>query len=199
MTEVLDSSGLRSIGYVVLVILSAVIGVREYASPSRRAGLLVPSYWILTSLVLLTVAVLHATDLADALAQLGRSEARSSGWYDTRRGAQTVAVVAIAAGWLASVILAIWRVPPRRRRYLPSAVAVSALLAFIAIRAISLHQIDAIVYKSDLAGVRYVAIIELGLLVLTGATMVARLDPSWALSGSATAGLSVDEAGARRH
>ena len=178
MAELLDSGALRSGGYVVLAVFSVVIAVRERRVAAQASGRLWPTYWWLTAGVLLVVAVLHGTSLADLVAQVGRNEARDAGWYETRRSAQTVAVAGIAAVWVVSVVVAIWRVPPRRRRYLPSAVAVSALLAFIAVRAISLHQIDALVYRRDLAGVRFVAVIELGLLVVMGATMAVRFDPT---------------------
>lgn len=178
MAELLDSGALRSGGYVVLAVLSVVIAVRERRVAARSSGDLWPAYWWLTAVVLLVVAVAHGTALADLVARFGRDEARAAGWYDTRRNAQTLAVAGIAAAWAVSVVVAIWRVPPRRRRYLPSAVAVSALLAFIAVRAISLHQIDTLVYRRDLAGVRFVAVIELGLLAVAGTTMAVRLDPT---------------------
>jgi len=173
----LDSSGLRAGGFAALAVLSVALGVRESRDTRKSSRSLLPAYWWLTAMLLLVVAIAQATELADLVARTGREEARANGWYDARRSAQALAVAGVSGAWAVGVVVAIWRVPPRRRRYLPSALAVSALLAFIAVRAISLHQIDAVVYRSDLAGVRMVALVELFLLAVAGATMAVRLDP----------------------
>ena len=59
-----------------------------------------------------------------------------------------------------AVVIAIWRVPERRRRYLPPALLVFTLVCFAGIRIISLHQIDAVLLRRDLAGAPIGIIIE---------------------------------------
>jgi hypothetical protein len=63
-------------------------------------------------------------------------------------------------------VTALWRVPARRRRYLPAALAVFTLMCFIGVRLISLHQIDAVMYRRDLAGARFGAVAELAILAV---------------------------------
>jgi hypothetical protein len=79
---------------------------------------------------------------------------------------------ASGGSWLIVVTVALWRTPERRRRYLPVGLMIVTLAAFAAVRAISLHQIDSLLYRTHVGGVRVATIIDLTLLVLTGlATM----------------------------
>ena len=137
-----------------------------------------PPYWWASAALLLAMAVARASAITDLLGDLGREQARSDGWYDSRRVVQLVAVLVVATAWVLAVSIAIVRVPPRRRRYLPHAICLSALFAFAAIRAISLHHIDSVLYDHEIAGARVVAIAELLLLVVTGVVgcVTARFD-----------------------
>lgn len=74
-----------------------------------------------------------------------------------------------------SVVVAIWRVPERRRRYLPAAIVVSSLICFAAIRMVSLHYVDALLYNHPIVGVRIGSIVELGLTTLALAAATFRL------------------------
>ena len=56
------------------------------------------------------------------------------GWYASRRRLQALVVVGLGTAWLASVLTAIWRVPERRRRYLPMIVVVLTIGFYAAIR-----------------------------------------------------------------
>jgi len=174
MLTILESGTLRSMGYVVLGALAAVAGWRERSSPDRDRLQLWPLYWWLTSALLIAVGVAHLGGLGDYLVGLGREQARSAGWYDARRKFQAAGVLIFSWAWFMTVLLAIWRVPPRRRRYLPSAIAVGTLLAFVAVRAVSLHQIDSLLYRRDVFGVRIVGIVESALLVIAGMSIVSR-------------------------
>ena len=178
MRELIDSGTLRSAGYFVLAALAIVAALREHTSVDRERLQLWPRYWVWTALLLLVVGIAHAGELGEVLASLGRREARAAGWYDARRKVQALAVLAVSAGWCITVLVAIWRVPPRRRRYLPSAIAVFTLIAFIAVRVVSLHQIDALLYRRGVHGVRFVSLVELTLLAVAGASIVARWRPT---------------------
>jgi hypothetical protein len=73
---------------------------------------------------------------------------------------------------LASVLTAIWRVPERRRRYLPMIVVVLTIGFYAAIRIVSLHQIDAVLHRPKAAGMRYATIIEYSLLFVAAACAI---------------------------
>lgn len=184
MTELLDSGGLRLAGYFAAAVASIVAGQTDRRLQSNHVddGRW-PTFWFVGSVLLVAMGVARAGDLADIISEAGRDGARSGDWYEIRRSFQVVIVGTISAIWSLSVLVAIWRVPERRRRYLPAAIALSTLPVFAAIRIVSLHHIDAVLYRHDLAGVRLVAIAELTLLVAAVTTMfwfpfVDRADPT---------------------
>lgn len=172
ISDVVDSGMLRAVGYLLAGTLAVVRYWWERRVPPPRPIASWPPYWLVSALLLYFVGVSRATDLTGAIADLGRAQARSDGWYDARRTAQAVAVLIVATVWAVGVVVAIWRVPPRRRRYLPSVISISTLMAFGAVRLVSLHHIDTILYHRELGDVRYVAFIELALLAATSATIV---------------------------
>ena len=108
-----------------------------------------------------------------------------SGWYETRRPLQAAVVVALGAAWFITVTVACWRTPERRRRYLPMGLMVVTLAAYAAIRVVSLHQIDALLHRREIAGVRVGTVIEMTLLLVAGlVTMWVPADRSTSPDGS---------------
>lgn len=172
IADTLDSGVLRDVGYLTAATCAGVRYSLEQRVREPRPLASWPVYWLLSALLLAFLGLSRATSFGGLVADLGRQQARSEGWYDARRTVQAVAVVAVAAVWLIGVIVAVWRVPPRRRRYLPSVIAISALAAFAAVRVVSLHHIDTILYRRGIGDVRFVAIIETALLLLTIAAIV---------------------------
>lgn len=139
-----------------------IAGRRERAFLRTSTLDLWPRFWTLSALMLAVLALGRLTDAADVLTQFVRSEALTNGWYEARRPLQAALVGAVALGWLISITMAIWRVPERRRRYLPEAIFVFSLICFAAVRTISFHYADAILYNHPIAGVRIGSMIELG-------------------------------------
>ena len=135
--------------------------------------MLFPAFWLFQAVLLLAMGAALASDAAEAITDLGRERARADSWYLNRRTLQVPIVAAVGVVWLTSTFIAVWRIPPRRRRYLPSVIVVGALVSFAAIRAVSLHQIDSVLYRTDLAGVRIVAILETALLIAVTAAAAA--------------------------
>lgn len=128
-----------------------------------------PPFWLLTGALLLVMAIGRAGDIADVVTDALRQRAVSGGWYESRRRLQGAVVATVGLTWFVAVMAACWRVPARRRRYLPMIVIVLTLGAYAAIRVVSLHQIDAILHRRHFAGVRYGTAIEYALLVVAGA------------------------------
>jgi len=159
MAAVFDSNALRALGYASAAVLCVFVGWREQVHKRPDRDDLWPTFWYLSALVLLALAV-GRVGLGDLLSDLGRRTAQDEGWYATRRKPQAMIVGSVAAVWGVSVLVAISRVPERRRRYLPPAIVISGLVCFAAIRLVSLHQIDAVLYRRDIDGVRIVAIVE---------------------------------------
>lgn len=173
MTDTLDSGWLRVTAYLALAAVAAWWGWRERRHPAREARSWWPRYWFSSAVLAATMAAGRIGSLDDLFGDLGREQARSAGWYDDRRSLQVLAVLLVAAVWFVGVVVSIWRVPPRRRRYLPHAIALSTVVGFALVRMVSLHQIDAVLYRRDIAGVRIVAVVELTLLAATAAAGIA--------------------------
>jgi hypothetical protein len=160
MSGWLESSWLRVAAYSVAAGAALVAGLRERERARVEVGVW-PTFWFLTAGLFVIVAVGRAADLGQWVTQLGRGEAVSHGWYHHRRKVQVALVGAIGATCLVTVVVAMFRLPARRRRYLPAAVVVFTLMCFEGVRLVSLHQIDALLYRRHIGGVEVGTILEL--------------------------------------
>lgn len=188
VAEVFDSNELRAVGYLAAASVAMIRFLIEQRAPEPRPTASWPVYWLLSAVLLALLGLGRATSLAGLISDYGRDQANAEGWYDARRTIQAIVVLAVGAAWLIGVVVAVWRVPPRRRRFLPSIITISALVAFAAIRLISLHQVDSVLYHHAVGGVRFVAVFELLLLLVTIATiaLAPRLDEAAMAPGHAT-------------
>jgi hypothetical protein len=159
-----DSNWLRVAGYLVVAILCFVAARRE--EPDSPGSW--PPFWILTGVLFLVMALGRVGDLADLMTDTLRRRAESQGWYDSRRRVQGLFVAGLALAWFISVLVSVWRVPQRRRRYLPMIVVVLTVGFYAAIRIVSLHQLDSVLYRHREAGVRNGTLIEFALLCVAG-------------------------------
>ncbi len=161
----IDSDTIRTTVYLLVALLAFAAKSRERRFADADDDVL-SWFWPLTGLLLLTLAIGRAADVAERVTELGRGQAIGAGWYRDRRGLQSWAVATLAVVWFVSVTAAVWRTPERRRRYLPMGVAVGSVMAYVAVRLVSLHQVDAVLYRTHVVGVRVGTIIELTLLGL---------------------------------
>jgi hypothetical protein len=168
MGELADSNVVRVVAYLFVASTCCLVGSRELRSDWRRFNLW-PPFWFLTAAVFAAMAVGRATALADVVADVGRREAIAVGWYEGRRRYQVMVVGALFGAWFVTVVVALWRVPERRRRYLPMALLTITIVCFAGIRLISLHQIDAVLYRRQVMGVKIGALVELFLLAIAAA------------------------------
>lgn len=163
----LDSTACAVVLYTVAGSLALLLGLTERQRRRRddRPDYW-PAFWFTTAGLLLVMALGRVGDVSDLLTEIGREQARSGGWYDVRRAFQAWGIGVVAAVWAVIVAIAIWRVPERRRRFLPTAVAVFTLVCYIGVRLVSLHQVDAVLHNREVEGVTIGAFIEDGLLLL---------------------------------
>jgi hypothetical protein len=175
MSSLLDADGFRFACYLgaSLISLAAFFSERRVRGPTTGRALL-PAFWLMQAVLLATMGVAMAADAAGALTEFGRDRARADSWYLDRGSLQVPLVMAIVATWCATTVIAIWRVPPRRRRYLPSASLVGTLVSFAAVRTVSLHHVDTLLYRTDVVGVRIVAVVEILLLAAVASVTAAR-------------------------
>lgn len=179
LIDMIDSGWIGVAAYGIVAVIAVQWGLRERRALADHRLDWWPTYWFTSAALLVTMGLARATDVGGLVADFGREQARHEGWYDTRRTFQALAVAAVAATWLIGILVAIWRIPLRRRRYLRHVIALSTLIGFAAVRIISLHHIDSLLYRTDIGGVRIVSIVELTLLVVTAVAGVgARFDRS---------------------
>lgn len=163
-----DANWLRVCGYLLVAVL-CLLAVRRENPDSPGSW---PPFWLLTAGLFFVMAIGRAGDLADMVTDAMRDRAVEGGWYESRRRFQGAIVAALGATWFVLVMTACWRVPARRRRYLPMIVIVLTIGFYAAIRIVSLHQIDGLLHRREIAGARFGTIIELALLLLAAACAV---------------------------
>ena len=163
MITLVNSGWLRTSGYLLAATAAFVAGRREVRSRGIGSDWW-PRIWFLAAAILLVMALVRGSDLVHLLPDLGRRRARSEGWYENRREVQAAVIAALGAALVGTVAIAMRWVPANRRHYLPEAIVVLALVAFAAVRLVSLHQVDALLYRRRIHGVKVDAVIELAVL-----------------------------------
>lgn len=150
----------------------------QVPTPARRAGL-----WVCLALVLLVLGLNRLFDLESLVLDLWREDARTQGTYGERRAMQGGFIGAVAIMGLA-VVVVLFRVARGQladfRLVLGGAVF---LLAFVVIRAASLHAVDGILDRG-VAGVRVGVGLELLGLGIIAAAALGRLRRARAAAGA---------------
>lgn len=129
-----------------------------------------PRFWLFAAGLFTLLGAAKLLNIQGLLAGSLRALAKSNDWYADRRGAQLAFIVFVGALALAATVALVglgieaWRRQPRR--LLLIAAAIVLLLGFLAIRAASLHHVDAVLYATTFGGVQWGALIELGLIAL---------------------------------
>jgi hypothetical protein len=120
--------------------------------------------------LLLVLLALKILEVQFALTEAGRSLARDEGWYAQRRIVQAVGVLFIPPLCFIPCFKArhfIWRAP------LKSTLLVALLLvSYLSIRAVSLHQIDSVLYGVRAGDFSLGAFLEIVLVVVLGLTVI---------------------------
>ena len=132
--------------YAGVAWMSLCVGARMHTG--RREGL--ARFWLALSLVLLVLAINKQLDLQRLITQIARETARSQGWYRARKPFQfavlstvlvfTVGVMAWIGYALRLHLRAIW----------PAIVGFLVISAYIAMRATSHHDVDALMRAGPL-------------------------------------------------
>ncbi len=150
-------------------LLSALLCVVAWvAAERRREELTAPGryVWLLLALGLAAIATLQLFDVQQLVADKGRGAARSEGLYVTRRDIQAAIIVIVVLGL--GVMVAYGALVIRGKSYGLSLVAAVSLGGFLTVRAISLHQIDSLLYGQTVAGVAWNDLIESALALFVG-------------------------------
>jgi hypothetical protein len=159
LASLFNSNELRVTAYLLGAALCAVAAARLYFGGARRTSV---AFWIVLTLVMATMGLSRMVDLGPLLTEHGRDIARDYGWYEDRRSLQRTAVeVVIIAGAVAACIAAAWLAFAAAPEHPLGALAVVYLATFVLVRAISLHQVDQLLYNHPVEGIRINALLEL--------------------------------------
>lgn len=124
------------------------------------AGSQEPRVWTAIAVLLALLGVSELLQLQPTLTNLGRAAAFQEGWYWHRHGVQ-IAVTKI--GVAMTILLSLGLLLSARLTSVQCAVALACavlILGYILVRAVSLHQVDALLQRTTL-GLRWARIPEL--------------------------------------
>jgi len=165
---------LTAFGLVDVMLYLIALGLCLYAA--RRAHALAGTsvnrkldarFWLLMAIGLGLLAIWKAINVESILQDAARLEATEGAWYEGRRGLQTmIASMGLIGGFALAIGHFIWF---RQRQPLVrlASLLMVALVGFIAIRTISLHIVDRMIYD-PIGPIRLNWIIEPGLLIGIG-------------------------------
>lgn len=133
-------------------------------------------FWLALGALLLLLGVGRFGDLGPWFTDQGRELAESQGWYDERRRFQSRAVeLVIFAGGVAILFGVAWFFRSVSREHPLAFIAIAFLVTYVAVRAISWHTADAILYSHPFGGPHPNGIIEIA------ATLLMCVAAAWAV------------------
>ena len=148
--------------YLVAAALAFRMAALRTRPPQRTAE---RAFWALAGLGLVFLAVNKQLDLQSLMTAAGRCAARMQGWYGARRPVQVAVILGLvaAAGLVGLLTLALlWR---SLGRTLPAILGLAAITAFVLVRAVGFHHVDALI-GMRVGGFRLNWMFELGAIAL---------------------------------
>lgn len=158
----LNSNGVRVAAYLLAAALCACAAMTGARSPARRRTHVAP--WVLLAGLMVALGLAREVDLGPWVTAVGRHRAVIEGWYDDRRELQFWSVWAVAAATALTALVLLFALRRRSWPVAPAALAASCIVGFVLIRAISFHDLDALLYRRNYRGVLVNTGFELGLL-----------------------------------
>lgn len=128
----------------------------QVPGPAQRSAI-----WLLLAGLLLALGINKQLDLQSLLTELGRKAAHAQGWYEDRREVQSLFILVVLLGAIASMWFLHIIMRGLDAAFRLAGLGASTLCAFVVIRAASFHGVDELIDLSFL-GLRVNWILELG-------------------------------------
>ncbi len=162
MAEAIESHTFRALLYFLAGAASLWAGKSAMDSDSDSAPWLSRQtvFWIGLAAVLLALGLLKGFDVEQWAARQGRDVAYDQGWYEQRRGYQEMVIGVIAVLDALAFVFGFFTWARRWMFLVLPLVVLVGLVGFVSIRAISLHQIDAVLYRRHILDIQVSAIVE---------------------------------------
>ena len=158
----LNSDWLRTVSYIAAIVTCAWAGRHGLNPGAPDRSELWPRFWFAAAGVLTALLIGRVTGVGATALSFGRTEAINGGWYwSVRRRLQGAAIVGVGTASLVSIVLMARMMGSRTRQYVAPLVCVVGLAGFGATRIVSLHQLDALLYRRPIFGARIASLIEL--------------------------------------
>lgn len=157
MSELLNGDGFRSVAYLVAAALAALAAMR-----ARDGAEYAPiAFWCAASVVLLLFGAASYIDITSRVGGDVRGLVIEWGWYGERRNVQERSIVSVI--FAAAMIAAVTFVVVRGRLGVVSAgvIVLTLLVAFVAVRSASLHDVDSLLRRDMWADVHLGSMLEL--------------------------------------
>jgi hypothetical protein len=138
-------------------------------APARRAAL-----WLVLACIMFALGVNKQLDLQTLFTEVGRSFARSGGWYEERRVVQGLFVAVIGCVGLLGLAILWWLTRGQLSDFRLTLAGLAFIVSFVVIRAASFHKFDQVI-GFELLGVRMNWVLELGGIGLMAAGVIRRL------------------------
>ena len=170
MADVLGSTLLREVAYLVAACICALAAARSVRGVGRR-DVVATEFWLGAAALLVILAISREVELSARVANVGRDLFRREGWYPDRRPVQRLAVyIIIALAGFVGLAGSLAYLRRGRMHLIFGWLALVTLVGFLAVRAISLHYIDAALYRRSIASIQFNAIAELGITLVLALT-----------------------------
>lgn len=157
--------------YLLVGVVSALVAIRApFPLPSVRRERI---FWVLVTILMLALAVNKQLDLQSFATAAARCTAKLQGWYGVRRTFQIEVILSLLAAMAVFAVMLGWAMRDTLWRNGLALIGVVFVLAFVAVRAVGFHHMDAFLNSVTDQGVRVNWMLELtgpALVMIAGLT-----------------------------
>lgn len=150
----------RSVAYVLVAALCVIIAYTRNAGRPHPPLVTQWRFWLANAAILLALALIRELQFTHIIGGPVRDYAHDHNLYDNRRPFQELAVVVIVLGGVVVGAIGAWYLRAYRWWELLTMLGVVYVLSFLAIRAVSLHNIDQVLFRDSIAGLHVGVFLE---------------------------------------
>jgi hypothetical protein len=151
--------------WVVVAGYAAACGLAALAARRARGG--ARGFWWIVALGLLLLGINKQLDFQTDLTAFFRERAFAGGWYDQRRAVQADFIAGLGLATVAILVALAWLTRRAGIGVRIALIGVAVLGAFVMLRAISFHHVDAVL-ATRFAGTKLHLLVELGGIAVVG-------------------------------